>query len=127
MINAREEFESSLSPDETLSGEPSMEYEVLCAWVYFARDREYEANMDNAIYLRKSHTPQEYEEFLTKIDCEYDNGYGTQKLFGKIWLTDGSWFNRREYDGAESWKYMRRPETPDGCECPPVVKSASKE
>lgn len=125
MINAREEFESAVKATETLSAEPLVEYEVLCAWVCFTEN--YRTNMDNAIYLRKGHTREEYEEFLTKIDREYNNGYGTQELDGVIWLTNGDWFQRHEYDGSEYWEHMTQPDIPEECQGLPVIKSASKE
>ncbi len=124
MINAREEFENAVKATETVSAEPPEEYEVLCAWVGF--EENYKTNMDDAIYLRKGHTRGEYEEFLAKIDREYDNGFGTQRLYGVIWLTNGDWFQRHEYDGSEYWEHMTRPEILEGCEGPPVVKGASK-
>ena len=135
MINAREEFENAvreygdeettLGEPETLIVEPLVEYEVLCAWVCFG-EGSFDPNMDNAIYLRKGHTSQEYEEFLAKIDREYDDGYGGQELYGVIWLTNGDWFQRHEYDGSEYWDHMTRPEILEGCEGPPVVKDATK-
>lgn len=39
---------------------------------------------------------------------EYDNGYGSQELFGLIIMKDNSWFERAEYDGAEWWEHKRQ-------------------
>jgi hypothetical protein len=33
-------------------------------------------------------------------------------LFGTVWLEDGMWMERGEYDGSEWWELMRRPEIP---------------
>ena len=42
---------------------------------------------------------------LDKLDFEYDNGYGTQELFGTIVFTDNTWLTRWESDGSEEWSY----------------------
>jgi len=42
-------------------------------------------------------------------ETEYDSGYGAQELYGAIVFKDGSWLERTEYDGSESWKYKRTP------------------
>lgn len=53
------------------------------------------------------------EEVLPRLDFEYDNGYGSQALFGYIWYADGSWSERGEYDGSEWWEHKT---------CPPIPK-----
>ena len=50
------------------------------------------------------------EDVLPKLDFEYDEGYGGQRLFGYIWYADGTWSERGEYDGAEWWKYKYCPD-----------------
>lgn len=50
------------------------------------------------------------EEVLPLLDFDYDDGHGTQELFGYIWYTDGTWSERGEYDGSEWWEYKKRPE-----------------
>ena len=57
------------------------------------------------IFLYKNYTEQEYNEFLKQLDFLYDDGYGTQYLFGTIWYDDDSWSERHEYDGSECWEY----------------------
>jgi len=42
----------------------------------------------------------------------YDNGFGSQELFGTVMLANNSWLTRSEYDGSESWELNRRPKTP---------------
>lgn len=49
------------------------------------------------------------EDVLPKLDFEYDDGYGGQKLFGYIWYDDGTWSDRREYDGSEWWEHQSCP------------------
>jgi len=34
---------------------------------------------------------------------DYDDGYGSQKVFGLLVFKDGSWLDRDEYDGSEEW------------------------
>lgn len=71
----------------------------------------------------KAHLPVGYSEealnrFLDKIDFSYDDGWGSQEMHGYIWYKDGTWSERREYDGSEWWEYM--------C-CPPIPDSLIKE
>ena len=53
--------------------------------------------------------------FLESLDYTYDAGYGGQELFGTIWLKDGSWYSRGEYDGAEWWEHNKLPQIPKEC------------
>jgi hypothetical protein len=48
------------------------------------------------------------EEVLPQLDFEYDSGYGLQYIEGYIWYADGSWSDRREYDGSEWWEHQHR-------------------
>lgn len=62
----------------------------------------------------------EGENFSWKVFAEaakhfnYDNGFGVQEvrkdlvIIGKDW-----WLKRREYDGAEWWEFLTRPEAGD--------------
>jgi hypothetical protein len=52
-------------------------------------------------------------EFLKQLDFNYDDGYGLQELFGTVWLKDGTWLERREYDGSEWWVHQVMPSIPD--------------
>lgn len=58
--------------------------------------------------LNPGFTEEEFNEFLDKIDFEYDDGYGGQQLFGVILFTD-SWSDRGEYDGSEWWRNNKMP------------------
>jgi hypothetical protein len=49
---------------------------------------------------------------LDVLDVEYDDDFGTQYLDGTVWLTDGAWLQRGEYDGSEWWEYCRYPVIP---------------
>ena len=63
--------------------------------------------------LKCDYTPEEYKQFLEKLDFEYDNGFGLQQLFGVVWFEDGTWATRGEYDGSEWWEVHEIPEIPD--------------
>jgi hypothetical protein len=56
---------------------------------------------------------EEWSKFLELIDVDYDNGYGSQNLFGTIWYEDGTWSDRGEYDGSEWWCHNTCPKIPD--------------
>ena len=64
--------------------------------------------------LKVGHTKEDYQSFLDTLDYEYDRGFGLQEVFGTIWLEDGTWFTRWEYDGSEGWEYHSMPEIPNG-------------
>lgn len=49
------------------------------------------------------------EEVLPKLNFKYDDGYGSQELFGYIWYADGTWSDRGEYDGSEWWQHHSCP------------------
>jgi len=51
-------------------------------------------------------------DFFRSLDFTYDAGYGSQELDGTVWLLDGTWFTRGEYDGSEWWEYHVLPEIP---------------
>lgn len=46
---------------------------------------------------------------IEKIDVDYDDGYGSQNLFGTVLFKDNTWLERYEYDGSESWDYKEPP------------------
>lgn len=46
---------------------------------------------------------------MSALDIEYDNGYGGQELFGRVWLTNDAWLERGEYDGSEWWNVKTFP------------------
>lgn len=53
------------------------------------------------------------ESKLNLLDFNYDNGYGSQQLFGCVVFTDGSWLERHTYDGSEWWEYKKEPNLDD--------------
>jgi hypothetical protein len=59
-----------------------------------------------------NYTPEEFEEFMSKLDFDYDDGYGMQYLDGVVWLENGTWLERGEYDGSEWWYLKSTPKIP---------------
>lgn len=101
MTNAKKELQRNL---KNLSP-------IKCAKIRIGYD--YGEN-DNKIYLLKvNHNEKDLKAFLKELDFEYDSGYGGQELYGKVWLTDGTWLDRGEYDGSEWWEHQSCPEIPE--------------
>lgn len=65
--------------------------------------------------LPVGYTQEEYNNFLNELDFEYDESWGHQFIYGTIWLKDGMWIERGEYDGSEWWKLVEHPEIPNEC------------
>ena len=114
MANAKTELLYNLTQLEKRKGRP---IPIKCATIsggtyHWYHDEYVHNKMD--INLREGHSIGEYEEFLHKLDFEYDNGYGGQILYGTVWLTeDNTWFERGEYDGSEWWEHRECPSIPD--------------
>lgn len=79
-----------------------------CATVKF--DRYFSKDSAKIFNLKVGYDVQALNDFLHSIDFEYDDGFGSQEIFGCIWLEDGTWFTRGEYDGSEWWEYHAYPE-----------------
>lgn len=62
--------------------------------------------------LYPDHTEEELATFYEQLDFEYDNGYGSQNIFGILWFTNGHYSDRLEYDGSECWQYHEPPSLP---------------
>lgn len=91
---------------------------VKCAYITTERNSYWDDDDDyiqsKPILLKEGYTPEEYEEFLEKLNFEYDAGYGGQELFGTVWLMEeGTWLERGEYDGSEWWDYRKCPKVID--------------
>lgn len=95
--------------------------EVLCVTINVKGDY-------SPLYLHKSkkvkskelalpvgYTQEEYNNFLNELDFEYDESWGHQFIYGTIWLKDGMWIERGEYDGSEWWKLVQAPNIPKEC------------
>jgi hypothetical protein len=97
MKNAKQEFIAH-----------TLEQDVKCATVSIAHDFD----THSTFLLPVNHTPEQKEQFLSSIDVNYNDGYGSQELFGTIWYNDGTWSEREEYDGSEWWEYNECPDIP---------------
>ena len=89
--------------------------QIICAKIEAFKDHDYETGNDNfekIALLKLGNSDVEWEDFLKLLDFEYSNGYGGQELFGTVWLSDGSWLSRGEYDGSEWWNHNKLPEIP---------------
>lgn len=109
MTNALEELLSKLERNNC---------SIKCAYITTSRF-SYWDDHDNyvepaPILLKEGYTSEEYQEFLHKMDFEYDSGYGGQELYGTVWLMeDNTWLERGEYDGSEWWEYRKCPKVID--------------
>jgi len=102
MRNARKELE------QLLKGKAK----VKCASIERFRKCDYKEPFQKS-ELKVNHTEEELESFLKSLDFEYNAGFGSQELFGTVWLEDGAWCTRGEYYGSEWWKYHKLPEIPE--------------
>ena len=108
MTNAKEELE------QLLKGKAK----VKCASITVDYPFDYkEARLkdieDYVLFeLKVNHTEEEFQSFLNSLNFDYDSGYGGQELFGTVWLEDGTWCTRGEYDGREWWIHNQLPEIP---------------
>ena len=117
LINALDEFERLLeqfSPEDI----EAMEVSFLVMWktdraLFDGLEFATSAGQPHEHFLYPNYTNKEFEEmkeFLSRIN--YSCSYGTQYLYGHIWLKDGTWLARREYDGSEWWSHNKAPEMP---------------
>jgi hypothetical protein len=114
MINAKEELLEHLMH---LNKKKNKVISIKCAIVKCERNSYWDDDdyvQPPPVLLKEGYTPEEYEEFLQKLNFEYDAGYGGQELFGTIWLSeDNTWYERGEYDGSEWWSYRECPSIPN--------------
>lgn len=97
--------------------------EIRCADLSYEKENPEDVTADNAetyayyvqlkAQLTLNYTQEALESFLQQLDFEYYGGYGAQYLHGTIWLTDGRWLTRGEYDGSEWWEIHVYPEIPE--------------
>lgn len=92
-------------------------YVVLCAILQQAdvwHDEEEEGGRKPWRHiLKKGYSEEDYQAFLKSIDFHYSNGYGGQEVDGVIWLENGQWYDRGEYDGSEWWQFHCYPTIPE--------------
>ena len=89
--------------------------EIKCAMISATPNYDFKVDYDGHIdiKLRVGHTKGEFYAFIKSLDFDYDAGYGGQELYGVIWLHNGNWMTRGEYDGSEWWEHNSLPEIPD--------------
>ena len=97
-MNAKEEFEDLIKGRE-----------LICASIMY-QEGVYVAEM--TFNLKVGYSVDEYCQFLKDLDFGYDNGFGGQKLFGTVWLDNGVYAERGEYDGSEWWNLQIMPKIP---------------
>jgi hypothetical protein len=102
MRNAKKELLEILANNFTI---------IKCANLYY--EVGYEDDEEQKIKLPVNYTDLQLDAFLEFLDFEYDAGYGGQRLFGIVWLKDGTWLSRGEYDGSEWWEHNVLPEIPE--------------
>jgi len=84
--------------------------EILCAKIEF--DKDWNDKVQKTIKLSCNYSKEQLEQFYKELDFDYDSGYGGQMLFGIVWLKDGTWLSRGEYDGSEWWEHNKLPSIP---------------
>jgi len=99
-MNAKEEFL-----------ELALKLKPLCADISYLC--WYGEDNNRRCILKCKYTEEEYNSFLESLDFTYDNGYGSQELYGTIWFEGGHWAKRREYDGSEWWELRAYPTIPE--------------
>lgn len=83
--------------------------QIKCAKIQYV---EFFSECEKTFNLKVDYSVDEFQKFLQSLDFEYDEGLGSQELFGLVWYEDGSWSERRVYDGSEWWEYKSLPEIP---------------
>lgn len=97
-MNAKTEFLDAIN----LTNSP-----VLCAQIFTTND-----GIHKDLRLPLSYTNEQWGNFLEDLDFHYDDGFGSQEVFGTVWFLDGTWLERAEYDGSEWWEHRKCPEIP---------------
>jgi hypothetical protein len=101
MRNAKEELLEILSNDTD---------KIKCANI--THGQGWGNSEEDEFKLPVQHTDFELTSFIESLDFKYDAGVGGQELFGIVWLKDGTWLSRGEYDGSEWWEHNVLPEIP---------------
>lgn len=86
---------------------------IKCAVIKFDGDNIDEC--EGEACLKINYEKSDLNLFLNQINFEYNSGYGGQYLYGNVWLDDGSWLERGEYDGSEWWEHKTCPDIPNEC------------
>ncbi len=93
--------------------------EIRCADVWYEKENDdfdqedYFLHTDVKVQLAVNYSSEQWTAFIEALNFEYYSGYGAQCLYGTVWLTEGRWLTRGEYDGSEWWDLHVYPEIPD--------------
>ena len=101
-MNAREELE------QLLEGKAKIKCALIEKCIWYDEEDPY-----RKFELKVNYTEEEFKSFLESLDFQYNAEFGSQELFGTVWLEDGTWLTRAEYDGSEWWEYHKLPEIPE--------------
>lgn len=93
------------------SEEPCLKYEKRLTNLYEETIRVLGTKINEVLYVNFGDDYTTINDFLEKAkDIWYDAGYGTEKIYGDIYIVgENWWFERAEYDGSEWWKYKEFP------------------
>jgi len=105
-INAKKEF------IEITKG-----FKIIAAYISFDTWKD-----SDVIKLNPLYSDNEYDIFIKNMDREYDDGYGSQNLFGTIYCEDNVWMTRVEYDGSEWWIINKCPNMRDSFDDVDILK-----
>lgn len=90
-----------------------------CALIEYVADITENVNKSRNIVLKLNYTNKDLDTFLDKLNFNYNNRSGSQRLFGTIWLNDNTWVTREihDYHGnfIEWWTHNVLPNIPSEC------------
>ena len=101
MINAKEELISLIE---------KYEYRL---HIKAAEIRYEDSMVAKYIDLKVKYSNEEMKKFLEELNLEYYDNHGSQNIFGRIWLIDGSWLERDQIQGVEMWVLKDSPQIPE--------------
>lgn len=106
-MNLKEEILTALKENEYTI------HDILCAEIY--NDYCFNKNgREEVLEINIGTDVNDKKKLLNKIsNYNYHAGYGSQVLFGFIWMKDGTWFSRGEYDGSEWFEHNKCPDIPN--------------
>ena len=89
---------------------------VKCACIGHEYFNDADDKVEDEIILKVGYSESEFEEFLNKLDFDYDDMEGPQYVWGIVWLEDGTWLARNHHDGLEWWTHVVSPAIPKICQ-----------
>ena len=119
IINARQEFINHVSDNPVLSAK------IIYRPDQFGIDGQHEIENEFTFCLTKNYTDLQYEEFLRRIDFDYQMNddyecdeqiphiYG--EIVGNIWYENGSWSDRILCKNTDKWCHLSKPDIPEDC------------